>query len=264
MAGCRSAARPSSQPAENVKDLHFSVQIGAAGDTYGYEASPPLPGRPPRLAPPLHLDRRRDRDAADAAVAALVAAGGGRLRADQAVPRLSLRERSPHARAHADRDRQRRGVDAAADAGVDAGFKRTHVRERAREPEAAARAAITRSAAARCSPRASRPRTSRSPTCRSTRRSPTAEGPRPEFAAARDAQFGADRHVRHLLHAEHLLARAVGTTPTADDVPTGTATPLGKEIDPKKAFDRLFAGTDRARAPSRRSDGEAAPERARS
>jgi hypothetical protein len=26
--------------------------------------------------------------------------------------------------------------------------------------------------------------------------------------------------------------------------PTGTATPLGKEIDPRKAFDRLFAGTD--------------------
>jgi hypothetical protein len=26
--------------------------------------------------------------------------------------------------------------------------------------------------------------------------------------------------------------------------PAGMATPLGKEIDPKKAFDRLFAGTD--------------------
>jgi hypothetical protein len=42
-----------------------------------------------------------------------------------------------------------------------------------------------------------------------------------------------------------------GPAPTPDPTdplslvfPTGTATPLGKEIDPKKAFDRLFAGTD--------------------
>ena len=199
------------------------------------------------VTPPLHHVGGRDHHAADVAVAALVAARGGGLHAHQALPRLSLRERPPHAGAHADRDRQRRGVDAAADAGVDAGPQvGPHVRERPREPAAPARAGRSRDRLRRAAHGAQadgEPAGDEHVGRPGDRRRQT--GCRANIAAARDAQLGSDGHVRHLLHAQHLLARAVGDERGRQhDVDAGTATPLGKEIDPKKAFDRLFAGSD--------------------
>ena len=84
--------------------------------------------------------------------------------------------------------------------------------------------------------------------CRSIRRSPTrrraARGI--ALAAARNAQL-ADRPTSFGTYYTRSISWRGPSTTNADGTcryPTGTATPLGKEIDAKKAFDRLFAGTD--------------------